>query len=151
MKSARRSYGLLATLVFAVALSQIGSFALGQTPNNSSSGENSASAKPAPAVPDEKGIYQVGGAVSAPKLIHYVDPKYSKEAKRAKLTGSCVVSLIVDREGKPQNVHIVQPLGQGLDENAVKAIQKYRFEPAMYQGKPVSVEIKIEARFGDGS
>lgn len=127
--------------------------ALGQTQNNSSSGENLASAKPAPAtpVPDEKGVYQVSGAVSAPKLIHYVDAKYSKEAKRAKLTGSCVVSLIVDREGKPQNVHIVQPLGQGLDENAVKAIQKYRFEPAMYQGKPVPVEIKIEARFGDGS
>ena len=146
MKQARRFFRIYAALLFAVLLSQYCFLAFGQSPNTSSSGESSSS-KPAAPVPDEKGIYKVGGPVSAPKLIHYVDPKYSKEAKRAKLAGSCVVSLTVDREGKPQNVHIVQPLGQGLDENAVKAIQKYRFEPAMYNGKPVPVEIKVEARF----
>ena len=146
MKQARRVFRIYAALLFAVLLSQCSFSAFGQSPNASSSGESSSS-KPAAPVPDEKGIYKVGGPVSAPKLIHYVDPKYSGEARRAKFSGSCVVALIVDTEGKPRDIHIIQSVGKGLDENAIKAIQQYRFKPAMYNGKPVPVEIKVEARF----
>jgi hypothetical protein len=32
----------------------------------------------------------------------------------------------------------------GLDQNALSAVSKYRFSPAMYQGKPVSVQVNIE-------
>ena len=149
MKPSRRFYGVLATSVFAVALSQSYSFALGQTPNSATGSDDASAAKSAPttAVPDEKGLYKVGGAVSAPKLIHYVDPKYSKEAKRAKLEGVCVLDLIVDPQGMPRDIHVTQPVGKGLDENAIKAIQQYRFEPAKLDGKPVPVEIRIEVRF----
>ena len=38
-------------------------------------------------------------------------------------------------------------LGMGLDENALKAVTKYRFKPAMFDGKPVPVKIKIEVNF----
>jgi TonB family protein len=144
MKPARRFPRILATLVFAVALSQCCFLALGQTPNNSSSGETSASAKPAVPVPDEKGIYKVGGAVSAPKLIHSVDPKYTEEAKRDKFEGVCYVDLIVDPQGMPRDIHVAKAVGKGLDENAVKAIQQYRFEPAKLEGKPVPVKITIK-------
>ena len=149
MKPARCFYRVLATSVFAVALSQSCSFALGQTTNSATGSDDVPAAKsaPAPPVPDEKGIYKVGGAVSPPKLIHSVDPKYSKEAKRAKFEGVCVVGLIVDPQGMPRDIHVTQPVGKGLDENAIKAIQHFRFEPAKLDGKPVPVEIKIEMSF----
>jgi hypothetical protein len=35
----------------------------------------------------------------------------------------------------------------GLDEKAVEAVKRYRFKPAMLQGKPVPVEVNIEVNF----
>jgi protein TonB len=93
------------------------------------------------------GIYQVGGGVAAPQLIFAPDPEFSDEARRAKFQGICVVSLVVDAQGKPQRVQVVRHLGMGLDQKAVDAVNQYRFKPATFQGKPVPVEVNIEVTF----
>jgi bla regulator protein blaR1 len=95
----------------------------------------------------EPRIYHVGGDVSAPKLVFAPDPVFSEEAKRAKYQGVCVLSTVVDAVGNSQRVHVVRHLGKGLDEKAVEAVQKYKFEPAMRFGKPVAVEVNIEVNF----
>jgi TonB family protein len=92
-------------------------------------------------------IYHVGGEVSAPQLIFAPNPEFSEEAKREKYQGVCVISTIVDAEGNPQRVQVVQHLGKGLDEKAVEAVQQYKFEPAMHNGEPVAVEVNIEVNF----
>jgi periplasmic protein TonB len=93
------------------------------------------------------GMYQVGGSVTAPKLIYAVDPEFTDEARRVKFQGDCMVTLIVDAQGKPQRIRVVQPLGMGLDERAVEAVKQYRFKPATFKGKPVPVEINVEVIF----
>jgi TonB family protein len=93
------------------------------------------------------GVYHVGGGVSPPVLIHSVDAEFSDEARRAKVQGVSVVSLIVDAQGMPQRVHVMRKLGQGLDEKAIEAVKQYRFKPSTYQGKPVPVEITVEVNF----
>lgn len=93
------------------------------------------------------GLMKLGGGVSAPVLIYDPDPEFSDEARRAKYQGVCVVGLVVDSQGNPQQVHVVRPLGMGLDEKAVEAVRQYKFKPAMYKGKPVPVEINIEVNF----
>jgi TonB family protein len=94
------------------------------------------------------GIYKTGGNVSNPVLKHAVDPHYPEQARKAKYQGVCVVGLIVDVQGNPQNVHVVRPLGMGLDEEALKAVRKYKFKPALMDGKtPVPVEINMEVNF----
>ena len=94
------------------------------------------------------GIAQVGGRVSAPVPIFQPEAEFSDEARRAKYQGVCLVSLIVDTQGNPQNVHIVRALGMGLDEKAMEAVRKYKFKPAMRDGKtPVPVIINIEVNF----
>ena len=35
----------------------------------------------------------------------------------------------------------------GLDEKAIEAVRQYKFEPAMFNGKPVAVHITIEVNF----
>jgi protein TonB len=57
------------------------------------------------------------------------------------------VHLIVDAEGKPHKVQISRSYNTDFDEEAVKAIQEYRFKPAMKDGKPVAVEVSIEVDF----
>jgi TonB family protein len=93
------------------------------------------------------GIYHVGGGVSAPVVTYSVDPEYSDEARRAKYTGIVMVSLVVDAQGLPEQVHVARSLGMGLDERAIEAVRQYKFKPAMYQGKPVPVQVQIEVNF----
>lgn len=93
------------------------------------------------------GVFRVGGGVSAPKAIYAPDPKYSDKARKGKYQGVCVLSLIVTPEGTPRNIKIARAIGRGLDEKAIEAVSKWKFEPAMKDGKPVAVAINIEITF----
>lgn len=94
------------------------------------------------------GLYQVGGGVSMPVLVYQPEAEFSDEARRNKYQGVCVVSLIVDAHGNPQNVHVVRSLGMGLDEKAMEAVRKYKFKPALKDGRiPVAVPISVEVDF----
>ena len=93
------------------------------------------------------GLMQVGGGVSAPVLIHEVEPEFSEEARKAKAAGNVLVNLWVDAQGNPQHVRVLRGVGMGLDEKAVAAVKQYKFKPAMEGGKPVTVELNIEVNF----
>lgn len=93
------------------------------------------------------GVMNVGGGVSAPEVIHSVEPQFTPEARGANYQGVVGIQLIVDSEGNPQDVHVVRHLGMGLDQQAVEAVRHYRFRPAMYQGHPVSVQMIVDVDF----
>lgn len=94
------------------------------------------------------GVYQAGGAISAPRVIFAPEAEFSDEARRAKYQGACLVRIIVDAHGNPQNPRVLRPLGMGLDEKAIEAVMKYKFKPAMKDGKtPVAVWQDIEVNF----
>jgi len=93
------------------------------------------------------GVYRIGGGVSAPVPIFTPEAEFSDEARRAKYQGVVLISLIVDAQGNPQNPRVVRPLGMGLDEKALEAVRKYKFKPAMKEGKPVPVMMSIEVNF----
>ncbi len=93
------------------------------------------------------GVMSVGGGVSAPVVIHSVDPEFTETARGANYQGTVSIQLIVDSQGNPQNVHVVRHLGMGLDEKAVEAVKQYRFRPAVYQGHPVAVQMIIDVDF----
>jgi TonB family protein len=90
----------------------------------------------------------VGGGVSQPVVLNDVEAEFSDEARRAKYQGVCLISVIVDAQGNPQNPRVVRALGMGLDEKALEAVRKYKFKPAMKDGKmPVPVMITVEVDF----
>jgi protein TonB len=93
------------------------------------------------------GVYKVGAGISAPQAIDSPDPQYTEEARRTKTQGTCILWLIVDSTGHPQDVRVVRGLGHGLDEKATEAVRQWRFQPAMKDGKPVNVEISVEVEF----
>jgi periplasmic protein TonB len=94
------------------------------------------------------GVYQIGGGISAPIPIFQPEAEFSDEARRAKYQGVCLISMIVDANGMPQNPRVVRALGMGLDEKALEAVRKYRFKPAMKDGKtPVPVMVTVEVNF----
>jgi TonB family protein len=93
------------------------------------------------------GLMSVGGGVSAPVVIHSVEPEFTDDARRANYQGSVSIKLIVDSQGNPQDVRLASHLGMGLDEKAIEAVRQYKFRPATYQGHPVSVQIVIDVDF----
>ena len=94
------------------------------------------------------GLYRVGGGVSAPVPLNSVEAEFSDEARRAKYQGVCLISLIVDVHGDPVNPKVMRTLGMGLDEKALEAVRKYKFKPALKDGKtPVPVMITVEVNF----
>jgi TonB family protein len=92
-------------------------------------------------------VYRIGGDVSAPSVLTKIEPEYSEEARRAGWQGTVVLSLVVDDQGRPQNLKIVRALGFDLDQKAIEAVEKWKFKPGMKDGKPVSVMATIEVSF----
>jgi TonB family protein len=60
---------------------------------------------------------------------------------------SVVLSLIVDTQGKPQEIKVSQSGGKGFDEEAVNTVQKWRFKPGTCDGKPMPTEVRVEVGF----
>lgn len=92
-------------------------------------------------------VYMPGGGVSNPVPIYTPEPEFSDEARRAKYQGLCMISVVVDAHGYPQDARVVRHLGMGLDERALAAVRQYRFKPARKDGKPVAVRITVEVNF----
>jgi periplasmic protein TonB len=63
------------------------------------------------------------------------------------ITGNIRINLVVGTNGIPSDLNIVRPVGAGLDEKALEAVQQYRFDPATEGGKPVAVEMNVEVNF----
>ena len=61
--------------------------------------------------------------------------------------GVVVLQLVVGPDGLPRDIRVVQTLGLGLDEKAIEAVKKWRFEPAKKDGKPVAVAVNIQVDF----
>ena len=93
------------------------------------------------------GVFRVGGGVSAPSVLVNVDPEYSEEARKAKYSGTVLLSVVVDSEGRAREIKVLKSLGMGLDEKAVEAVQKWKFKPGMKGGSAVNVRAQIEVNF----
>ncbi|MBZ5579879.1 MAG: TonB family protein [Acidobacteriia bacterium] len=84
---------------------------------------------------------------TAPVLLYKVEPEYSDEARQAKVQGVVVIMAEVDASGRLRKIMIVQPLGLGLDEKAAAAAERWRFRPAIADGRPVASSVTIEVSF----
>ena len=85
--------------------------------------------------------------VEMPRLITKVEPEYTEEAREAKVQGTAVVAAEVWPDGQAHNLRVTRSLDPGLDEKAIEAIQRWRFEPGEKDGKPVKVKATIEVKF----
>ena len=56
------------------------------------------------------------------------------------------LQCVVDREGVPTNIEVVQSLDDDLDQAALKALQQWRFEPGKKDGN-VLVQIEVKMAF----
>lgn len=92
-------------------------------------------------------LRQMGGSVQAPRLNAHREAEFDEAALRLKYSGVTLIGLIVEANGMPTHLSVIRPLGVGLDEQALAAVQSYRFSPAMQDGSPVRVDVNIQVFF----
>jgi TonB family protein len=98
-------------------------------------------------IPDEHGVYQVGGRVSSPVLISKVEPEFSDEARKTKWSGIVSASVVIGVDGTIQDIAITNSPGMGIDEKVVETLHRWKFRPGQLDGNPVPVRSKIDVTF----
>ena len=58
-----------------------------------------------------------------------------------------LLRVVVTAQGLPTQITVLSPLGHGLDEQAIAAIEKWKFSPPMKNGQPVAVRYTIAVNF----
>ena len=92
-------------------------------------------------------VYAVGGNVTEPVPIYQPEPRYTEEARVAKLEGTDVCTVVVDASGAVADVRLTRGLGKGMDERVIQTLRTWKFKPGMKKGKPVPVRVIVETSF----
>jgi protein TonB len=94
------------------------------------------------------GVYHPGGTVTAPKLIAEVKARYTSDASERRVQGTVVLELVVGSDGRPGHIRVIRSLDPGgLDEEAIKAVGQWRFDPGRRSGMPVDVLVTVFVGF----
>ena len=89
---------------------------------------------------------RLGGNAQMAKLIHKVNPVYPAEAKRQRIEGDVVLTVIIGEDGKPNAIKPVSgdPL---LIWSAVNAVRQWLYQPTLLNGEPVEVDTTVSIQF----
>src|SRR3990172_3646381 len=95
------------------------------------------------------GVYRPGNGVSMPRLVLPPKPQYTSDAMRAKVQGIVTLEFVILPDGSVGDVKVIRSLDRtfGLDQEAIKALKKCRFEPGRLRGEPVAVLATYEMEF----
>jgi TonB family protein len=100
-----------------------------------------------PASTTAERVYRAGDSVTPPLLLSKAEPEYTREAFQAQLQGTVALYAQIDPSGNAVNLHVLRGLGMGLDARAIEAASKWRFQPGMKNGTPVTFETNLEVNF----
>jgi TonB family protein len=89
----------------------------------------------------------LGPGVDSPRKVSGKTALYPAVAIQKKLEGKVTVELIVDENGSPRDLAVVESAGEALDNAVLDAIRTWRYEPAKKNGVPVKVRIREWQRF----
>ncbi len=68
-------------------------------------------------------------------------------ARAQRRSGAVLISVIVGQDGRAHSPKVIRPLGLGLDENVLRLLPLWRFQPAQKDGKPVPFRATVETTF----
>ena len=82
-----------------------------------------------------------------PTILYRERAKYTEEARLNKVEGAVVLNIVFGADGRIHDIRLLRGLPHGLTETSIEAAQRIRFQPAVQNGKPVSVRATLEFSF----
>lgn len=87
------------------------------------------------------------GVVTKPKALYKPGPSYPANALLKHVSGAIRVRVVVNEQGFPEILEIVQHLGEGLDVRALSAVSQWRFERPIRNGEGAATMVTVEIKF----
>ncbi|OYW04676.1 MAG: hypothetical protein B7X11_02675 [Acidobacteria bacterium 37-65-4] len=100
-----------------------------------------------PAVVDDDTPVRPGAGIVLPVNIYRTDPVYPELARKARLQGAVVVEATIDRQGNVVDTKLVHDLGLGCGMAVVEAVRSWKYRPATFNDRPVSIIMTVTVTF----
>jgi TonB family protein len=130
-----------------VATARFGSFQTSSA--NKPSGQVSTAAIPSRVAIGIASVPKVSSSpsVTEVEVLSGPKPEYTNEARQLHIQGTVILHVVVTASGQLRVLAIIHGLGHGLDQSAVKAVERYRIKPATRDGIPVDTTTNITITF----
>lgn len=100
-----------------------------------------------PFPPPRANSSQADGVDIKPSMLNIVRPEYTEKARRNKTQGVVLAFTSIGADGSVKQVEILHGLPDGLNEEAIRALYRTRFRPAMKNGQPVAYWVTMQVDF----
>ena len=147
-RGASGARGTVASAGFGTGIAGAGQGGVGPNVGKKVQATNFGSADP-PSVPEApKRQASTSTSKDTPvSLLSKPTPVYTAEARQKKIEGDVELDVEFTASGQIHVLHVVRGLGYGLDEAAVAAAQRIRFNPARRDGQPVDSQGRLRIVF----
>ena len=106
------------------------------------------STKPKAALAKESSTASRGAVEAQPDELHNEPPVYPEDSRAAREQGVVILRVEVTAAGEPSRVTILRSSGYfRLDQAARRAVEHWKFHPALRAGIPVSSEADVPVHF----
>jgi protein TonB len=95
------------------------------------------------------GAYRPGNDVTSPRPKYRATPTYTADAMLARAQGVVTVECVVEPNGQCGDVRVIHSFTPpyGLDQQALAAARRWRFDPGTRHGEAVPVLVNLEIEF----
>jgi TonB family protein len=97
--------------------------------------------------PKDPSVLRQSAVDQKARLLTQFAPDSNEFAQANGIADMAQYHAVVEPDGTVGEVVVSRPIGFGLDENAVAAIKKAKFSPAILDGKPVAVMLNLNVSF----
>lgn len=89
----------------------------------------------------------MAGELSTPVATTKVDPAYPASLQQDKVQGTVVLYAVIHEDGSVGEIRVLHSVHDRLDENAKRALARWKFRPATKSGAPVALEAVVQIPF----
>jgi TonB family protein len=89
---------------------------------------------------------RVGGSVTPPRKRHHENPLYPAIAAAARIQGTVTLEATIDEHGNVVDVRVLRSVPL-LDQAAIDAVRRWKYEPTLLNGRPVPILMSVTVRF----
>ncbi len=88
-----------------------------------------------------------GAGIVLPGNVYRTDHVYPELARRARIQGTVVVEATIDRQGNVVDTRLLRDPGLGCGAAVVAALRTWKYRPATFNDKPVSIIMTVTVTF----
>lgn len=85
--------------------------------------------------------------LTAPVATIKVDPAYPPDVLRDHVEGIVILYAVIHTDGSVTNIRVLDSLDDRLDQNAMRALSRWHFQPGTKNGEPVDIEAVVQIPF----